>query len=160
MGRGTLYQLSTDVERVFPGIDEADFYDQAGYETEYFRNDSVEDSNDRIEELVALLDKIGATTGKVIGKEEPITWFVLNDNAKYNYFRPMYENFRKNIEKLNLENFCSANYSYELITSIQDDYGDAVVINNSSYIQPFDAFFRDAVMGQKYYIGPKTIYMK
>lgn len=160
MARGTLYQLSTNVNMVFPGFDEDDFADQVQNEAEYFQNQTAEDSSVDIDSLITLLTKIGAEIGSEEIEGDEIVWFRVSVDAKRNYFRKRYEQFRENVKNLWLDDFANSSIAYDLRRLITNDCASAVSLDGSTYIMPLDSFFRELNLDEKYYISPRTIYVK
>lgn len=160
MARGTLYQLSTSTEMVFPVFDEEDFYEQVPNEAEYFQNMSEEDSSNEIKSLKRMLKGIEAEIGSEEIEGHEIMWFRVSKESRRLYFKKNYELFRQNVSNLWLDDFIDSSVAYKLRTLITGDYEDAVILDGSTYIMPLDTFFREIELDEKYYISPRTIYMK
>lgn len=160
MARGTLYQLSTNMDCVFPVFDESDFYEQVPSEAEYFQNMSEEDSSNEIESLKRMLKGIEAEIGSEEIEGHEIMWFRVSKESRRLYFKKNYELFRQNVSNLWLDDFIDSSIARNLQTLIANDNEDAVTINGSSYVMPLDTFFREIELDEKYYISPRTIYMK
>ena len=160
MARGTLYQLSTNMDCVFPVFDEDDFVDQVQTEAEYFQNQTEERSAQDIESFIRFLYGLGAETGIETIEGESVSWFRVSRESRRLYFKKKYELFRQNVSNLWLDDFIDSSIARNLQTLIANDNEDAVTINGSSYVMPLDTFFREIELDEKYYISPRTIYMK
>ena len=85
MARGTLYQLSTNMDCVFPVFDEDDFVDQVQTEAEYFQNQTEERSAQDIESFIRFLYGLGAETGIETIEGESVSWFRVSRESRRLY---------------------------------------------------------------------------
>ena len=85
-------------------------------------------------------------------------WFKLSNSSRQEYFRPLYEEFKKVVGDMPLGKFSTGIYTIENLLETQ--YGDAIYIPDHTgvYYDSIEDFLRNAEMDVKYYVG-NVIYM-
>lgn len=150
MARGNLFEISTFIEDLGE-TNETDFYVQCGIIADFFSDiDPVKPTK----ELLFRFVSAGIETGvqdDADGASRP--WFRLTERSRQEYFRPRYEDFKRVVSELTLEEFSTSTAT--ITNLIETQYGDAVYVpdNAGTYFDSIDEFLRNASLDVKYYIG-------
>ena len=145
MARGTLYCVMTTTcgEMSITNADQAAMVITSN-EAEWY-----EDGSNSEEEIEGLIKMLHGEYEKLPG-EKPMYKVVFPECCGVDYFRQRWGRFRQLIEGLSLEAFESKS-TWELESVLNDRYSDAVV-DEYGYVVTLDAWIRDLVPGEPYYI--------
>jgi hypothetical protein len=165
--RGYVYEITDNIEEV-NYMEESDFYDYAGFEADYFAD---------VEDETVIATNIDHMLYRLLGKNmaESVTTrlfegdgvrsFVMTDDIKRAYFKTRYEELCRRVSALTLDEFALGapdDTSYALRTLIDNDYEDAVFLNDGCGIGvfcTFDSFVRESISGRVYYVGNRLVLM-
>lgn len=151
--RGYIYEITTEIHNC-GFMYEADFYDLAGTEADYFEDAEYEEK--KVKDYLESWEKYGAETGTEENDDgEEIPWIIFNRNARRNFFKKRFDEMKTVAESITLDEFSTDKVS-TLKSLIIDNYSNAVCFNSCFYTE--DDFIRMAEMGKKYYIG-HVVYM-
>ena len=155
MAKGYLYEISSFINELGK-TDESDFYDQCGVVADWFETvDPVKPTK----ELLCRFHQAGIENGTEEDSEgNTRQWFKLTSSSRQEYFRPLYEEFKRAAHDMPLEKFSTGIYTIENLLETQ--YGDAIYISDHTgvYYDSIEDFLRNAEMDIKYYVG-NVIYM-
>ena len=149
MGRGYVFEISDNIELYPLGSMNADtlnsFESELTSECEYFSDEN--DSNNikiLINEFINILSSAGIEILEPIDDNtQNCRYFRVSIRAKKNYFQNRFNMLRENITNLTLKDFATNPGKCDKLSSlINDEYGDAVMLNGSFYT--LDSFIRNA----------------
>ena len=143
MARGVCFCIADNVENAVDiDYDTVTFY-VPETETDYFLE---ENDTEAVASLMDCLKAYGAT----IGEENGVSWFVVNEQVKRNYFFKQYEEFLHKARTLTIDEFALSD-TYELMKLIDDPFSDGVYESGYGF-RTLDNFIRNAEIGKKYFI--------
>ena len=163
--RGNMLEVSNDLGNFELCMEASDFYDHLeALNAQFVTNAMPEDAAARRREFLERLKKYGAEVGDELDPDtgETLTYFVISEQVKINYFAKRLDELKKIIADMDIEVFAgvaegadhaSLSYAESLISN---EYSDMVYFNQAAY--SVDSFIRNAT-GGKYYIGDSVVFL-
>lgn len=150
MARGVLYEICGDIRDLFY-VDESELCDWLGG-SEFEELKPLEDPSYPILNLFYKLKSAGMTIGvEKIDNDIEIPFFVIDEEAKKNYFADRFGRFKTLVSEMTLDDFSSKN-CWKIKSLIDDEHTDAVTTLDYGPFLTVDDFVRKAYPG-KYYLG-------
>lgn len=173
MGRGYIYEIADDLDDIGV-LDESDFYDDLGaLGIDYVKNVESEEQQIIRESFAEEFKRFGATV-KLVKADTPEdpegfpdgVYVVsgINKSFKEKYFKERYEEMKRLVESITLEQFAtnlSQTPLYDIKRAMFRDYDDVVSQNENGCHygwNTLDYFIRTADPEKKYYIG-RVVFM-
>lgn len=156
--RGYVYEFSDCLDDI-NSMDESDFEPLAGHEAGWFENATNPISvSTCIDHMLYYL--LGSRMDELMTIPMPdgdgVRAFVMTDDIKRDYFKTRYEEMKRLVSKITLDEF-ALDDPYTLRFTIANTYGNAAYYNGIFY--PLDSFVRNAQSGKTYYVGNTLVMM-
>jgi oligoribonuclease NrnB/cAMP/cGMP phosphodiesterase (DHH superfamily) len=139
-----IFQLSDEKIKKNNYVRASDFYEDSfiGSVADY-----VSDDIDRKEDIKWLMERL-KPYGAILNKKEESIFFPKGFKKKY--FSKKFEELKKMVNEMTLEEFIDGITAYKLEQIIESKFDFYIYIE---YLQPLDDFVRGLEEGKKYYIG-------